>query len=51
VLVTHEVFSFSRNPMYLGMLLMLVGIAMATGGMAFYGESYAAYARRVRRWL
>jgi protein-S-isoprenylcysteine O-methyltransferase Ste14 len=77
VLVTHDVFSVSRNPMYLGMLLMLVGIAMALGGMAYYiaaiaygvvisrvfcpyeeqkaldefGEPYAAYTRRVRRWL
>jgi len=76
-LVTHDVFSVSRNPMYMGMLLMLVGVAMAVGSVTFYvaaiaysvvidrvfcpyeeqkalrefGELYAAYAQRVRRWL
>jgi len=35
-LVTHGVFSITRNPMYLGIFLMLVGLAMATGSAPFY---------------
>ena len=35
-LVTHGVFSISRNPMYLGIFLMLAGLAMATGSVPFY---------------
>jgi protein-S-isoprenylcysteine O-methyltransferase Ste14 len=35
-LVTHDVFSITRNPMYLGIILMLTGLAMAVGSIAFY---------------
>jgi len=35
-LVTHDVFSITRNPMYLGLFLMLLGLAMATGSVPFY---------------
>ena len=35
-LLTHDVYSISRNPMYLGMLLMLVALGMFTGSAAFY---------------
>jgi len=76
-LVTHDVFSISRNPMYLGMSLMFGALAFAMGTAPFYvaaigyavvldrvfcryeeqkalaefGEEYATYTRRVRRWL
>jgi protein-S-isoprenylcysteine O-methyltransferase Ste14 len=35
-LVTHGVFAMTRNPMYLGMFLMLLGLAMVTGSAPFY---------------
>ncbi len=76
-LVSDGVFRLSRNPMYLGMIGMLGGVAVAQGGLPFYlavigyfsiiqfafcpfeerklretfGEEYAAYRARVRRWL
>ena len=75
-LVTHGPFRFSRHPMYLGMVLVLVGTAMLLGSLsplaavgAFvwvirrfalveeqmmaetFGQAYAAYRGRVRRWI
>jgi protein-S-isoprenylcysteine O-methyltransferase Ste14 len=76
-LITDDVYAISRNPMYLGMLMMLVAPAMWTGRAAFYvgallfgviidrvfvgheerksllefGDDYAAYTKRIRRWL
>jgi protein-S-isoprenylcysteine O-methyltransferase Ste14 len=35
-LITGDVFSISRNPMYLGMILMLFGLALAIGAAPFY---------------
>lgn len=35
-LVTNDVFSVTRNPMYLGMFMMLMGLALANGNVAFY---------------
>jgi protein-S-isoprenylcysteine O-methyltransferase Ste14 len=77
VLIVTGPFRFSRNPMYFGMLVMMVGIALLVGSwpmllapIAFFlwvnfisipfeeekmarqfGDAYAAYKARVRRWL
>jgi len=76
-LVVSGFYRITRNPMYLGMLLILTGIALLLGSplnvlllaafiayiTAFqikpeerrldtlFGEEYAAYKNRVRRWL
>jgi protein-S-isoprenylcysteine O-methyltransferase Ste14 len=76
-LVVSGIFGFSRNPMYVGFTLALVGWSLILGnwwtllGPAFYvlfiqrfqimpeervmmekfGEQYAIYRRRVRRWI
>jgi len=42
-LVTNGVFAITRNPMYLGIFLMLLGLAVATGSLPFYVAA-AAYA-------
>jgi protein-S-isoprenylcysteine O-methyltransferase Ste14 len=35
-LITDDVYGWTRNPMYLGMLMMLTGTAVATGGLLFH---------------
>lgn len=35
-LITRDVFSISRNPMYLGMIMMLLALALAIGSAPFY---------------
>ena len=35
-LITGDIYRFTRNPMYLGIVLMLLGLAVATGGIFFY---------------
>ncbi len=76
-LVTNGAYRICRNPMYLGMLFMLIGIAFFMGAVqaffaptAFFiimdkvfipyeeeklqkgfGDRYAGYMKRTRRWL
>jgi protein-S-isoprenylcysteine O-methyltransferase Ste14 len=77
LLMTDGPYTFSRNPMYLGMTLVLLGVAFFIGTIpmfvvpaAFFclidfvfipfeeakmlrqfGDQYADYKRRVRRWI
>ena len=77
VLVTSGVYRFSRNPMYLGLLLVLAGwglflanafaLLLALGFIPYmnrfqigpeeralqqvFGQAFADYRQRVRRWL
>jgi protein-S-isoprenylcysteine O-methyltransferase Ste14 len=77
LLVTDGFFRFSRNPMYLGFVLFLAGLAVFLGTLlpmlmavvfavvadrcyiafeeramrAKFGEAYAGYAARTRRWI
>lgn len=44
VLVTNDVFSLTRNPMYLGMVLMLLGCALVAGTVPFYTVCLAYFA-------
>lgn len=76
-LVTHGIYQFTRNPMYVGMVLLLAAWACHLSAFwpfiglmlfvlfinrfqiepeeralkALFGEEYAVYAARVRRWL
>ena len=76
-LVATGVYSFTRNPMYLGMVLVLLAWAVLLASVwslagpalfalyitryqivpeeralaELFGESFAAYRRRVRRWI
>ena len=76
-IITGDIYALTRNPMYLGMILMLLGIALLAGSWVFYavtgiyalilnavfcryeehklllqyGDDYAEYAARVRRWF
>jgi protein-S-isoprenylcysteine O-methyltransferase Ste14 len=77
VLVTTGLYRFTRNPMYLGLVTVLLGVAVLCGTLGallpipvfvwtltarfiegeerfleeIFGEAYASYRRRVRRWL
>lgn len=77
VLVTDGLFSFSRNPMYLGFVVALLGVAITLGNLSSFavvlafilitdrwyipfeeaamgeqfGEQYAKYKIKTRRWL
>ena len=38
-LLTHDVYALTRNPMYLGIVLMLLGLAIAAGWILMYGAA------------
>lgn len=76
-LVTSGVYRFTRNPMYVGLVMVLTALGIAAGSwpmlasalpmflyldryvipreeaylLRTFGADYAAYCRRVRRWL
>ena len=76
-IIVGDIYSLTRNPMYLGMILILTGIALLIGSwpyyaaailyavilnhvfcpyeerklLAQYGNEYADYIARVRRWI
>lgn len=43
LLITDDVFRLTRNPMYLGIVLMLLGMALGTGGLFFYLAALAFF--------
>jgi protein-S-isoprenylcysteine O-methyltransferase Ste14 len=34
--ITNDIYAYSRNPMYLGMVMMLLGIALLAGSWPYY---------------
>jgi protein-S-isoprenylcysteine O-methyltransferase Ste14 len=36
ILITHDIYALTRNPMYLGIMLMLVALGLAFGGLSLY---------------
>lgn len=40
-LITDDVYRLTRNPMYLGIVLLLLGPAVAVGGIAYYAAALA----------
>lgn len=42
-LITRDIYRVSRNPMYLGIVLMLLGIAIATDGLFYYLAALAFF--------
>ena len=47
--ITHDIYALTRNPMYLGMILMLAGIAAIAGSLwiLFFAAIYAGILDRV----
>lgn len=42
-LLTQDVYALTRNPMYLGIVLMLLGLAIATGWVLLYAAALAFF--------
>ena len=42
-LITNDVYRLTRNPMYLGIVLMLIGIALASGSLPCYLATLAFF--------
>jgi protein-S-isoprenylcysteine O-methyltransferase Ste14 len=42
-LITSDIYRLTRNPMYLGIVLILAGIAISTGGPSYYVASLAFF--------
>ena len=42
-LITADVFRWTRNPMYLGMVLMMIGLALYTGSLFHYAAAIAFF--------
>ena len=42
-LLTHDVYRLTRNPMYLGIVLMLLGLAIAAGWVLLYAAALAFF--------
>lgn len=43
VLITDGIYRFTRNPMYLGLVTMLLGLAVIIGTLPFYGAAVAYF--------
>jgi protein-S-isoprenylcysteine O-methyltransferase Ste14 len=43
VLITSDIYRLTRNPMYLGIVLILTGIAIGTGGPGYYVASLSFF--------
>lgn len=50
VLVTQGIFRYSRNPMYLGLVIALFGVTLLTGGSPFSLVLLALFFAIVDRW-
>jgi protein-S-isoprenylcysteine O-methyltransferase Ste14 len=42
-LITEDVYRLTRNPMYLGIFLMLFGVAILTGGLFHHAAAFAFF--------
>ena len=42
-LITGDIYRLTRNPMYLGIVLMLLGIGLGTGGPSYYAAALAFF--------